>query len=77
MCNVPVSKNEGKLLTSVLASRLDRFEVLNGIVLNSNPGQPESLRMEYSLCTSFGLGADAAESSTQAQSHPYLEVQLR
>ena len=70
MCDVLVSDNEGNPLRSVLASRLDRFEVLNGIVLNSNPGQPESLRMEYSLCTTFGLGADAAERSTQAQSHP-------
>ena len=70
MCDVPVSKNEGNLLTSVLASRLDRFEVLNNNSFKFKPGSPESLRMEYSLWTMFGLGADAAERRPQAQSHP-------
>ena len=71
MCDVPVSDNEGNLLTSVLASRLDKFEVLNRNSFKFKPGSPESLRMEYSLWTSFGLECGRCEASPQAQAQPY------
>ena len=67
MCDVPVSENEGNQLTSVLASRLERFEVLNNNSFKFKPGSPESLRMEYSLWIRFGLECGRAETNPQAQ----------
>jgi len=53
MCDVAVSDTEGSLLTSVPASRLDRFELLNRNNFKFKAGSSQSLRMEYSLWISL------------------------